>query len=95
MKHSNAVKSSVRIRGNVVSDATGEGLSSVCIEVLGGQQEEIKKIHTRAYGLFLFELDNSKSYTLHIEHSGYFTEELTVPSGLRSIYFPVLLKSKT
>ena len=84
----------VRVRGNVVSDATGTGLESVCLEVIGGPHEDSKRFHTSNYGLFLFELDNSKSYKICIEESGYFGEELIIPKGLRSIYFPVLLKPK-
>ena len=84
----------VRVRGNIVSDVSGKGLESICIEVIGDRQEDSRQFHTSNYGLFLFELDNSKSYKISIKESGYFGEEFVIPKGLRSIYFPVLLKPK-
>lgn len=84
----------VKVRGNVVSNDTGTGLKKVCIEVISDENDIIEKFYTSDYGLFLFELENLITYKLCIRHKGYFSEYFSIPKGLRSIYFPVLLKSK-
>jgi hypothetical protein len=49
---------------------------------------------TTEYGLFYFELDNSVAHELIIDHKNYSPEKYYVPKGLRSVYFPILLKIK-